>query len=152
MPAKLTRRFERRPDGLMRYSSDLGLSAVDEEFGAGDEARVVGSQEDGGAGDVFGITNTPERNGGGQVVEHALLLRGVASKVRDALEQTFRVGDASRGPPGAVHRISRNASTVEPATLLAIYVAPKGVAAGGSDEADLTDKQTHKIAQREIAL
>jgi quercetin dioxygenase-like cupin family protein len=53
----------------------------------------------------------------------------VSSKVGDALEQTFHAGDAWWEPPGAVHRISRNASSIEPATLLAIYIAPKGATA-----------------------
>jgi len=50
----------------------------------------------------------------------------VASKVGDSPEQTFRAGDAWWEPPGAMHRISRNANATEPATLLAIYIAPKG--------------------------
>jgi quercetin dioxygenase-like cupin family protein len=50
----------------------------------------------------------------------------IASRVNDAPEQTYHAGDAWWEPPGAVHRVSRNASTTEPATLLAIYVAPKG--------------------------
>jgi quercetin dioxygenase-like cupin family protein len=54
----------------------------------------------------------------------------VASKVGDGPEQTFHAGDAWWEPPGAVHRVSRNASSTEPATLLAIYVAPKGATAG----------------------
>jgi quercetin dioxygenase-like cupin family protein len=53
----------------------------------------------------------------------------VASKVDDGPEQTFHVGDAWWEPPGSIHRVSRNASSVEPATLLAIYVAPKGATA-----------------------
>jgi quercetin dioxygenase-like cupin family protein len=53
----------------------------------------------------------------------------VASKVGDGREQTFHAGDAWWEPPGAVHRVSRNASSTEPATLLAIYVAPKGATA-----------------------
>lgn len=52
----------------------------------------------------------------------------IASKVNDGPEQVFRAGDAWWEPPGAVHRVSRNASASEPATLLAIYVAPKGAA------------------------
>ena len=40
---------------FVRVGSDLGLSAVDEEFGASDEAGVVGDEED-GAGDVLSIT------------------------------------------------------------------------------------------------
>jgi quercetin dioxygenase-like cupin family protein len=50
----------------------------------------------------------------------------IASRVDDGPEQTYRAGDAWWEAPGAVHRVSRNASTTEPATLLAIFVAPKG--------------------------
>jgi quercetin dioxygenase-like cupin family protein len=57
----------------------------------------------------------------------------IASKVNDGPEQVFRAGEAWWEPPGAVHRVSRNASATEPATLLAIFVAPKGAA-----PADLT--------------
>jgi len=49
----------------------------------------------------------------------------IASKVDDGPEQTFRAGEAWWEPPGAIHRVSRNSSLTEPATLLAIYVAPK---------------------------
>jgi quercetin dioxygenase-like cupin family protein len=57
----------------------------------------------------------------------------IASKVNDGPEQTFHAGEAWWEPQGAVHRVSRNASSAEPATLLAIFVAPKGAMA-----ADLT--------------
>jgi quercetin dioxygenase-like cupin family protein len=53
----------------------------------------------------------------------------VASKVNDGPEQTFRAGDAWWEPPGAIHRVSRNASPKEPAMLLAIYIAPRGTTA-----------------------
>ena len=53
----------------------------------------------------------------------------VTSKVGDGPEQAFHAGDAWWEPPGAIHRVSRNASSTEPATLLAIYVAPRGVTA-----------------------
>jgi quercetin dioxygenase-like cupin family protein len=53
----------------------------------------------------------------------------IASKVGNEAEQIFRAGDAWWEPPGAIHRISRNASLTEPATLLAIYIAPKGATA-----------------------
>ena len=55
----------------------------------------------------------------------------IASKVNNAPEQVFQAGEAWWEPPGAVHRVSRNASSTTPATLLAIYVAPKG--ASGTD-------------------
>lgn len=41
---------------FVRVGSDLGLSAVDEEFGNSDEAGVLAAEEDGGAGDVLSIT------------------------------------------------------------------------------------------------
>lgn len=53
----------------------------------------------------------------------------IASKVGDAAEQTYRAGEAWWEPVGAIHRVSRNASATEPATLLAIYVAPAGATA-----------------------
>ena len=48
----------------------------------------------------------------------------IVSKVGDGAEQTFHAGDAWWEPPGAIHRVSRNASSTEPATLLAIYARP----------------------------
>src|SRR5215472_11692905 len=57
----------------------------------------------------------------------AFVVSGViASQVGNAPEQIYRAGEAWWEPPGAVHRISRNASATEPATLLAIYIAPEG--------------------------
>ena len=53
----------------------------------------------------------------------------ITSKVGDGPEQTFRAGEAWWEPPGAVHRVSRNESSTEPAKLLAIYVAARGAAA-----------------------
>jgi quercetin dioxygenase-like cupin family protein len=50
----------------------------------------------------------------------------IASRVDDGPEQTYHAGDAWWEPLGAVHRVSRNASATEPATLLAIFVAPQG--------------------------
>lgn len=55
----------------------------------------------------------------------------IVSQVGEGPEQTFKAGDAWWEPPGAVHRVSRNASATAPATLLAIYIAPAG--AGGAD-------------------
>ena len=52
----------------------------------------------------------------------------IVSKVGDGPEQMFHAGDAWWEPLDAIHRVSRNPSSTEPATLLAIYVAPKGAA------------------------
>jgi quercetin dioxygenase-like cupin family protein len=53
----------------------------------------------------------------------------VTSKVGEGPEQTFNAGDAWWEPEGAIHRVSRNASSTQSATLLAIYVAPAGATA-----------------------
>jgi quercetin dioxygenase-like cupin family protein len=53
----------------------------------------------------------------------------IASQVGDGPEQTYHAGAAWWEPPGAVHRVSRNASATEPATLLAIYIAPRDATA-----------------------
>jgi quercetin dioxygenase-like cupin family protein len=51
----------------------------------------------------------------------------ISSKVGDEPERTYRAGEAWWEQPGAIHRVSRNASGSQPATLLAIYIAPPGV-------------------------
>ena len=53
----------------------------------------------------------------------------IVSKIGDGPEQMFHAGDAWWEPLGAIHRVSRNPSSTESATLLAIYVAPKGAVA-----------------------
>jgi quercetin dioxygenase-like cupin family protein len=50
----------------------------------------------------------------------------IASKVGDEPERMFSAGSAWWEPPGAIHRVSRNASSTEAAALLAIYIAPEG--------------------------
>jgi quercetin dioxygenase-like cupin family protein len=50
----------------------------------------------------------------------------IGSKVGDEPERTYRAGEAWWEQPGAIHRVSRNASSSEPATLAAIYIAPTG--------------------------
>lgn len=50
----------------------------------------------------------------------------IASRVNDGPDQIYHAGDAWWEPVGAIHHVSRNASATEPATLLAIFVAPQG--------------------------
>jgi quercetin dioxygenase-like cupin family protein len=74
-----------------------------------------------------GVGSPPHLHANGVM---AYVVSGViASKVGDEPEQVFHAGDAWWEPPGAVHRVSRNASLAEPAILLAIYIAPKGATA-----------------------
>jgi quercetin dioxygenase-like cupin family protein len=46
----------------------------------------------------------------------------IRSQVDDGKVQVFKAGESFSEPPGAVHRISENASATEPAKLLAIFV------------------------------
>lgn len=57
----------------------------------------------------------------------AYVLKGaVESQINDEPLRTYRPGDHWIEQPGALHRVSRNASATEPATFLAIMLAHKG--------------------------
>jgi hypothetical protein len=58
-------------------SSDLRNATIGEQFDAGDERRIVGSEEQRRPGDVVGLSDATDRHLCGQVVEQALLLRGL---------------------------------------------------------------------------
>jgi quercetin dioxygenase-like cupin family protein len=74
-----------------------------------------------------GTGSPPHLHGNGVM---AFVVSGaITSKVGDAPEQTFNAGDAWWEPEGAIHRVSRNASSTQSATLLAIYIAPTGATA-----------------------
>jgi hypothetical protein len=70
------------------------LPAVDEELGPGDEAVVVGSEEDGGAGDVIGIPNMSNRDGKGQAV--GFLFAESAIRINDDRTHVLDVDPAAR--------------------------------------------------------
>lgn len=60
----------------------------------------------------------------------AIVVAGsILSKVGNDSEKTYKAGEAWWEPPGAIHRVSRNASDTAPATLLAIYIVPRGAGA-----------------------
>ncbi|WP_027578304.1 cupin domain-containing protein [Bradyrhizobium sp. Ai1a-2] len=46
----------------------------------------------------------------------------IESKVNDGTTRVYKAGESWSEPPGASHPISRNASTTEPAKLLAVFV------------------------------
>lgn len=53
----------------------------------------------------------------------AYVLSGaIESQVDDGPVEIFRAGQSFRETPGAIHRVSRNASATEPAKLLAVFV------------------------------
>jgi quercetin dioxygenase-like cupin family protein len=60
----------------------------------------------------------------------AYVLQGsVVAKITGQQERTFQTGEMFMEPPGSVHEVSRNASQTEPARLLAINLAKKGLPA-----------------------
>jgi quercetin dioxygenase-like cupin family protein len=58
---------------------------------------------------------------------YARVLEGaIRSKVNDGPERTYQTGESWTEKPGDHHQVSRNASTTEPAKLLAIFVVNTG--------------------------
>ena len=54
---------------------------------------------------------------------YAYVISGaIESKVNDGETRIYQAGESWSEPPGATHSISRNASTTEPAKLLAVFV------------------------------
>jgi quercetin dioxygenase-like cupin family protein len=54
---------------------------------------------------------------------YAYVISGaIESKVNDGKARIYHAGESWSETPGAVHAISRNASTTEPAKLLAVFV------------------------------
>lgn len=57
----------------------------------------------------------------------AYITRGeIRSQLGGGPLETFRVGQSFFEPPGATHLVSANASTTEPAELIAVFVADEG--------------------------
>jgi quercetin dioxygenase-like cupin family protein len=57
----------------------------------------------------------------------AYVLEGaIRSKVNEGPTRVYKAGESWLEPPGASHSISENASTTEPARLLAVFVAESG--------------------------
>ncbi|MBB4185775.1 cupin domain-containing protein [Sinorhizobium terangae] len=50
----------------------------------------------------------------------------IESKVNDGPTQTYRAGEGWYEPPGSAHLVSRNASEIKPAKLLAVIVHDSG--------------------------
>jgi quercetin dioxygenase-like cupin family protein len=63
------------------------------------------------------------RHAGSAFIVGYVLSGAIRSQVNDGSVQVFRAGEHWIEQPGAHHRVSENASTTEPASLLAIFVA-----------------------------
>lgn len=58
----------------------------------------------------------------------AYVLQGeIVTKISDQPERTYKVGEMFYEQPGSTHEVSRNASKTEPAKLLAMIFAKKGL-------------------------
>lgn len=58
----------------------------------------------------------------------AYVLEGeIVTKISDEPETTYKAGQMFYEPPGSTHKVSRNASKTEPAKLLAMIFAKKGL-------------------------
>jgi len=58
----------------------------------------------------------------------AYVLEGeIVTKISGQEEKTYRVGEMFFEPPGSTHEVSNNASATQPAKLLAMIFAKKGV-------------------------
>jgi len=68
---------------------------------------------------------TPPHRHSGSVT--ATITKGVIrSQLDGGPVQDFKPGETFFEPPGSIHRVSANASTTEPAELLAVFVADEG--------------------------
>ena len=71
-----------------------------------------------------GQSSPPHRHPG---ITIAYVLEGeIVSKVGDAPEKTYKVGEMFIETPNQLHGVSRNASTTKPARLLAVMLSEKG--------------------------
>jgi quercetin dioxygenase-like cupin family protein len=71
-----------------------------------------------------GQSSPPHRHPG---ITIAYVLEGeIVSKVGDAPERTYKVGEMFIESPNQLHAVSRNASTTRPARLLAVMLSEKG--------------------------
>jgi quercetin dioxygenase-like cupin family protein len=129
----------------------LGVAILAVGVGIGAGARFVDGQADAAEGASvkpvfeYELPNLPGEKMTGVLVEYgpgasspphhhttegsvvAYVLEGaIRSKVNDGPETVYQAGESWIEPPGAAHSVSANASTTEPAALLAVFVAKDG--------------------------
>ncbi|GJH13324.1 cupin domain-containing protein [Caballeronia novacaledonica] len=67
---------------------------------------------------------SPAHRHAGSAFTYAYVVSGeVESQVDDGQKRVYHAGESFFEEPGAVHRISRNASKTRPAKLLAVFIA-----------------------------
>jgi quercetin dioxygenase-like cupin family protein len=68
---------------------------------------------------------TPSHRHAGSVIAY-VTTGTIRSQLAGGPVETFKVGESFFEPPGAIHLVSENASSTEPAELLAVFVANEG--------------------------
>jgi quercetin dioxygenase-like cupin family protein len=134
-----------------RHVSALGAVILAVGVGVGAAAHFAGGQADAAEGAsvkpvfAYELPNLPGQKMTGVLVQYgpgasspphhhtaegsvvAYVLEGaIRSKVNDGPETVYKAGESWIEPPGAAHSVSANASTTEPAALLAVFVAKDG--------------------------
>ena len=69
-----------------------------------------------------GAASPPHTHARSSFIYAYVISGALESKVNDGETHIYRAGESWSEPPGATHSISRNASTTEPAKLLAVFV------------------------------
>ena len=72
-----------------------------------------------------GRVGSPHRHPGFTLVY--VLEGAVVAKITGQQERTYKAGEMFYEPPGSVHEVSKNASQTQPAKLLALNFAKKGL-------------------------
>ncbi|MGN6667912.1 MAG: cupin domain-containing protein [Trinickia sp.] len=78
-----------------------------------------------------GAASPPHKHAGSAFIYAYVVSGAIESQVDDGPKRVYHAGESFFEEPGAIHRISRNASKTRPAKLLAVFVAD-------SDEKTLT--------------
>ncbi|WP_407156534.1 cupin domain-containing protein [Bradyrhizobium sp. STM 3557] len=71
---------------------------------------------------VPGAASVPHTHAKSAFIYAYVISGAIESKVNDGETRIYRAGESWSETPGAIHSISRNASTTEPAKLLAVFV------------------------------
>jgi quercetin dioxygenase-like cupin family protein len=70
-----------------------------------------------------GAASPPHRHAGSAFIYAYVVSGEIESQVNDGPKRVYHAGESFFEEPGAVHRVSRNASETKPARLLAVFVA-----------------------------
>jgi quercetin dioxygenase-like cupin family protein len=73
-----------------------------------------------------GAASVPHTHAKSAFIYAYVVSGSIESKVNDGPTRIYKAGESWSETPGATHSISRNASTTEPAKLLAVFVVDTG--------------------------